>query len=163
MEYKKRYQVRTLDADLHYRLSFTDADGVKGYAGAQYTLQQASNKRLLYTSQLKYASSLVEAEGGLAVLDGRLWIEGRGGYHFSTQSSLSLHDATTPYAIGVLLPDMAYYEANYLRGQMSLTWLQPITIEGRTNQWFAKLHGDYLKTDNSLSRYTVGLTIGLYY
>jgi hypothetical protein len=162
LEYKKRYQLKKLDLDFHYRLSFVDNEAVCGYAGIQYTLQSASNKHLLYTSELKNAASLIQVEGGLPLFD-HLWAEATAGYHFSHKADLQLYDATTAYAVGVLLPDMPYYEANYWQGRLQLTWQQPLTIKGYTTNWFARLYGAYLKTDNSLHANTAGLSIGVYY
>lgn len=162
LEYKKRYQLKKLDLDFHYRLSFVDNEAVCGYAGIQYTLQSASNKHLLYTSELKNAASLIQVEGGLPLFD-HLWAEATAGYHFSHKADLQLYDATTAYAVGVLLPDMPYYEANYWQGRLQLTWQQPLTIKGYTANWFARLYGSYLKTDNSLHANTAGLSIGVYY
>ena len=162
LEYKKRYQVKKLDFDLHYRLSFVEDNAVKGYAGVQYTLQNVSNKYLLYTSELKYASSLIQIEGG-APLFGHLWTEATFGYHISHKSDLQLYDATTEYAVNVLLPDMEYYRANYWQGHLALTWQQPLTIKGYTANWFAKIYGNYLKTNNSLDGKSVGVSIGVYY
>ncbi|MBR1548537.1 MAG: hypothetical protein IJ637_07425, partial [Prevotella sp.] len=163
MEYKKRYQLKKLDMDLSYRLTFTDGQESKGYAGAACTVQSVSNKHLLYTSELQYASTLLSLEGGLPLLDSRLWIEGKASYNIASKADLSLHDATTPYAVGVLLPDMAYYDANYAQGCLKITWQQPIVIKGYKSQWFASLQGNYLKTDNSLNRYNVALSVGLLY
>ena len=162
LEYKKRYQLKKLDLDFHYRLSFVDNEAVCGYAGIQYTLQSASNKHLLYTSELKNAASLIQVEGGLPLFD-HLWAEATAGYHFSHKADLQLYDATTAYAVGVLLPDMPYYEANYWQGRLQLTWQQPLTIKGYTANWFARLYGSYLKTDNSLHANTAGLSIGVCY
>lgn len=162
LEYKKRYQLKKLDLDFHYRLSFVDNEAVCGYAGIQYTLQSASNKHLLYTSELKNAASLIQVEGGLPLFD-HLWAEATASYHFSHKADLQLYDATTAYAVGVLLPDMPYYEANYWQGRLQLTWQQPLTIKGYTANWFARLYGSYLKTDNALHENTAGLSIGVYY
>lgn len=162
LEYKKRYQLKKLNLDFHYRLSFVDNEAVCGYAGIQYTLQSASNKHLLYTSELKNAASLIQVEGGLPLFD-HLWAEATAGYHFSHKADLQLYDATTAYAVGVLLPDMPYYEANYWQGRLQLTWQQPLTIKGYTANWFARLYGSYLKTDNALHENTAGLSIGVYY
>lgn len=162
LEYKKRYQLKKFDLDFHYRLSFIDNQAVCGYAGIQYTLQNVSNKRLLYTSEFKNAASLIQVEGGLPLF-GHLWAEATAGYHFSHKADLQLYDATTDYARGVLIPDMPYYEANYWQGRLQLTWQQPLTIKGYTANWFARLYGSYLKTDNSLHANTAGLSIGVYY
>ncbi|MBQ8065642.1 MAG: hypothetical protein IJ200_08315 [Prevotella sp.] len=162
LEYKKRYQLKKLDLDLHYRLSFLAEEAVTGYVGGRYTLQSVSNKHVLHPSELKYSASWMQIEGGLS-LKSRLWIEATAGYHASHQASLSLHDAATDYAREVLLPDMAYYEANYFKGGLQLTCQLPVTIKGYTANWFAKVYGTWLKTNNSIDGTTVGLSIGLHY
>ena len=163
LEYKKRYQLKKVDADLHYRLSWTDQQAVKGYAGLRYTLQSVSNKYLLYTSEQKYCASNILAEGGYSLLDSHLWLEGSFRYHISHKADLALHDATTDYAKNVLLPDRPYYEANCWQGHLAVTYQFPLTIKGYTSQWFARVYGDYLKTNNSLKGQTVGLSFGVYY
>ena len=163
LEYKQRYQLKKLDADLHYRLSWTDRQAVKGYFGAGYTLQSVSNKHLLYTSEQKTAGSTFLAEGGYSLMGRHLWVEGAFDYHLSHKADLDLHDATTDYAQAVLLPDMAYYEANYWRAHLAVSYQFPLTIKGYTSQWFVKAYGSYLKTNNSLKGQTAGLSFGVYY
>lgn len=163
LEYSKRYQLKKLDLDVHYRMSFVDGQATRGYVGAGYTLQDVSNKHKLYDSHLNYSSSRMQIEGGVVLFGSRLWLEAKAGYCFSGKTDLSLYDATTDYAVSVLKPDMAYYEANYFSGRLQVTYQMPITIKGYTSNWFASLYGDYAKTDNSLNRQQAGLTIGLYY
>ena len=173
MTFKKRYQLKKLDASLHYRLSFVGDDAVKGYIGASYDLQTVSNKHLLPMSQLEYASSLIGIEGGYGFINRRLWVRVNASYHVSHKADLTLNDAFAVqgesltdkafYAQSVLLPDMAYYDANYWQSRLELTWQQPLTIKKQHTQWFVKLYGTYLKTNNSLERRSAGLSIGLYY
>lgn len=163
MTYKKRYQLKKLDLNAHYRLSFTDENAVKGFVGASYDLQTVSNKHLLATSELKYASSLFGMEGGYGFLGQRLWVKANANYRVSHKADLQLADATTDYAQAVLMPDMAYYDANYWQGHLSVTYQFPLTIKGYKSQWFVKVYGSYLKTNNSLKSQTAGLSFGVYY
>ena len=163
MTYRKRYQLKKLDLNAHYRLSFTDDNAVRAFIGASYDLQTVSNKHLLATSELKYASSLFGLEGGYGFFGQRVWIKANANYHVSHKADLQLADATTDYAQAVLLPDMAYYEANYWQARLSVTYQFPLTIKGYTGQWFVKAYGSYLKTDNSLKGQTAGLSFGVYY
>ena len=163
MTYKKRYQLKKLDLNAHYRLSFTDDQSVKGYVGASYELHAADNKYLLSTSQLKYSASVLGLEGGYGLLGQRLWVNAEARYGISHKADLDLHNAATDYAQAVLLPDMAYYEAKYWQGRMAITYQFPLTIKGFTSQWFVKAYGSYLKTDNSLKSQTAGLSFGVYY
>ena len=163
MTYRKRYQLKKLDVSAHYRLTFTDDDAVAGYAGLSYALQRVTNKHLLATSELQYASSLIAIEGGYSLFAKRLWVKGDACYHISHKADLDLSDATTDYAVGVLIPDMQYYDANYWQGRLELMNQQPLTIKRQPTQWFVKLYGSYLKTNNSLDGKSAGVSVGLYY
>lgn len=163
LEYKKRYQLKIFDLDVHYRLSFVENETTHGYIGAQYTLQDVSNKHTLYDSQLKYATSHLQMEGAAPLFGSRLWLEAKAGYCFSGKAELNLFDASTDYAKSVLLPDMDYYKANYFSGHLQITYQMPITIKGNTSNWFASIYGDYAKTNNSMNRQRFGITIGLYH
>ena len=48
MEYRKRYQLKKLDLNLHYRLTFTDGKQQNGYVGASYQLQNISNMAVVF-------------------------------------------------------------------------------------------------------------------
>ncbi len=163
LTYNKRYQLKKTDLDLHYRLSFIGHGDVKGYGGIRYQLQNVSNKHILYTSELEYTTSYLELEGGMPVLHKHLWIEAQAGLNFFNKASIDLYDNTTDYAVGVLLPDMAYYRANYFRGNVQITYQMPLTIKGYTANWFAKLYASYLRSHNHLDNKTIGLAFGLYY
>ena len=57
---------------------------------------------------------------------------------------------------------MEYYQANYWRGHLQLTYEIPLKIKGKTSHWFIRAYGDYLKTNNSLDSKCAGLSIGLF-
>ena len=141
----------------------TDADGMKGYAGAAYALETARNKHLLPTSQHDTGSHLLTVEGGYSLLHRRLWVTAQADYRLKGKADLTLSNAATDYAQAVLLPDMAYYEANWWQCRVELMWQQPVTIRRKPTQWFAKLYGSYLKTNNSLEGKSAGVTVGMYY
>ena len=163
MTYRKRYQLKKTDLDIHYRLTFTDNDDAAGYAGAGYTYQYVSNKHLLAVSDLKYAASKFMLEGGAGLLKKRLWLKAEVNRQVSNKADLNLHDDTGEYAQQVLIPDMEYYRANYWQGRLEVMYQQPITIKKQHTLWFAKLYGSYLKTDNSMKSQTAGISVGLYY
>ena len=163
IEFKKRYQVKLLDAELHYRYNAVDAGAVKGYAGMKAAIHQAENKHLLPESSLEYSHLDFTLEGGKSLLADRLWVDAEAGYHLKNKADLLLADASTDMATQVLLPDMAYYEANYWRGRLQLTYQFPLTIKNTRSEWFVRAYGDYLKTNNSLYSTTVGASIGIYY
>ena len=152
--------MKHLTADLHYRCSVAEDDAVNTYAGLRAALNQAENKHLLPTSSLEYNHLDFTLEGGTSL--GRFVIDAEAGYHLSTKADLALADATTDYATQVLLPDMTYYDANYWRGHLQVTYQFPITLKGTRSTWFVRAYGDYLKTNNSLDASTIGLSIGLY-
>ena len=163
MTFKKRYQLKKVDLNAHYRLSFVTDEAVKGYVGASYELHTASNKYLLSTSEMKYSASLFGLEGGYDLLAQRLWVTAQARYNVSHKAELDLHNSTTDYAQAVLLPDMPYYEANYWQGNLAITYQFPLTIKGYKSHWFVKAYGSYLKTNNSLKSQTAGLSFGLTY
>ena len=174
IEFKKRYQVKQLTADLHYRCNVVDGSShseasqapsasVNTYLGAKVALNQAENKHLLPTSTLEYSHLDLTAEGGKSFFGDRLWIDAEAGYHIAQKADLQLADATTDYAVQVLLPDMLYYDANYWHGHLQITYQFPLSIKGMRSEWFVRAYGDYLGADHSLSRSTVGASIGIYY
>ena len=163
MTFKKRYQLKKLDLNAHYRLSFMHDEGVKGYLGVTYELQSVKNKYLLSTSELQYSSSIFGIEGGYGFFAQRLRVNAQAYRGISHKADLDLHNATNDYAVGVLIPDMEYYRANYWKGRLEIIYQQPLTIKKQHTLWFAKLYGSYLKTDNSLKGQTAGVAVGLYY
>ena len=160
--FKKRYQVKRFNADIHYRYNMVDGSAVNGYLGATAALRQVENKHLLPTSALKYSYADVSIEGGTALLKKQLWLDAEAGYHHSTKADLQLADATTDYAVGVLQPDMQYYDADYWRGHLALTYQFPLTLKGKHTTAFVRAYGDYISADHSLTRSTVGLSFGLF-
>lgn len=163
IEFKKRYQVKQLNASLHYRYNMVDGTSVNGYVGAKAALNQAENKHLLPTSSLEYTHLDFTLEGGKSLFGSRFWIDAEAGYHVASKADLSLAEATTDYATQVLIPDMQYYDANFWRGHLSITYQFPLTIKGTRAEWFVRAYGDYLKADHSLNNSTVGASIGIYY
>ena len=161
--FKKRHQVKLLKADLHYRYNMADAGAVSTYGGIRAALNSAETKHLLPLSSMEYSHLDFTLEGGKALFGERLWVEAEAGCHLKNKADLALADATTDMATQVLLPDMAYYEANYWRGRLQLTYQFPLTIKGTRSEWFVRAYGDYLKTNNSLYSATVGASVGIYY
>ena len=75
----------------------------------------------------------------------------------------------------VLLPDMDYYDADYIHGQLSVKYLFPLKLKGYRCMFYVKAYGgliyvdwpshdssDDLTSKFSLGRKTVGITFGLY-
>ncbi len=159
--YKKRYQMNQLHADLRYRIHFTQQQEEQAYAGIHAALNSAKNKHLLPASEMSHGGMQLMAEGGMSLGSG-FWVDAAAGGFFAKTPNLSLADATTDYATGVLLPDMNYYEANYWHGRLQLTYEFPLTIKGETSRWFVRAYGDYLRTNNSLDAKMLGLSVGLF-
>ncbi|MBR6190271.1 MAG: hypothetical protein IKQ59_15200 [Prevotella sp.] len=187
--YRKRQQLTTFDACLHYRLNIVghasqrgnlvghasqrdnlEETGTQGsvphyvatYVGAKAQLSGSTNKHLLPSSELKHNRLNLSLEGGHGLLKGRLWIDATATYSNATKADLSLADATTEVAQQVLLPDMLYYDANYFRGQLSVKYLFPLKLKGYRSTFYVKAYGDLISAQHSLDRKTVGLTFGLY-
>ena len=164
--YKKRYQMKTKDFRVHFRHSRKNSQGIHAYWGLNYDRLSVMNKHLLNTSELRYKLHEVNIEAG-KLIGSHLWIEGnigKGGARKASNATLSLADETTAYATNVLIPDMDYYQAKIkLMGHLQAEYQHPITIKGQTNHWFASVYGDYLKTNNKLERYQVGISVGVYY
>ena len=161
LTYKKRYQVETLNAELRYRAHFTEDKKDNAYAGFHIQMDKSKNKHLLPVSSLKHSGTTMMAEGGMNIAK-NLWVDAVAGGHISNEAALSLDDATTDYAVGVLIPDMQYYDANYWRGRLQLTYEFPLTIKGQLSRFFVRAYGDYLKTNNSLDAKCFGLSIGIF-
>ena len=169
--YRKRQQLSTVDASLHYRLSrlccgpvaaLSPSPAIAGYLGFLARLSGSTNKHLLPSSELKHQRLDLSLEGGCGLLKGRLWLDATATYSNATKADLSLSDATTEVAQQVLLPDMNYYDANYFRGLLSVKYLFPLKLKGITNTFYVKAYGDIISAQHSLDRKTVGLTFGLY-
>ncbi len=159
--FKKRYQSRQFDASLHYRIHFTHNNEEQGYAGLKADLSRTRKKHLLPESCLNYGGTSLMGEGGLAI--GKyLWVDATAGRFFAADNELSLADATTEVAQQVLLPDTEYYRASYWRGNAAIKLQFPLNIKGQHTLWYIRAYADYLHTDNSLSRTTIGIGIGLF-
>ena len=173
IEYRKRQQLTTLDASLHYRLSLLCCDpvatlpesaapAIAGYLGFLARLSGSTNKHLLPSSELKHQRLDLSLEGGYGLLNSRLWLDATATYSHATKASLDLADATTEIAQQVLLPDMLCYDADYFRGQLSVKYLFPLKLKGYRSTFYVKAYGDLISAQHSFDRKTVGITFGLY-
>lgn len=166
--YYGRYTVDLMQADAHYRLSWMNptAGEMTSYAGIRLRFQSAEDQYNLPVSTLSVRSADVWIEGGYSFLrkDHRsLWIEAEVGYCTSLTADLALSDATTDYAVNVLIPDMTYYGASYAHGKLQVHYQHPVTIKKHTNVWFVKASAQYLKTNKSTDAKMFGLSIGIYH
>jgi len=165
MTFRKRYQLKVKQLMAHYRLSFTDDNETVGYVGGRYEQQSVDNIHTLPTSTFEHDGTKVTFEAGAAMLGRRLWAKADLGYYFSDKADLALSPRTMggTYAQQVIVADLPYYEASYFHSRLQLTYSLPVTLKGRTNNWYASLYGQYIKTNNELESRSAGLTIGLYY
>ena len=166
IRYDKRYQVNVLNADMRYRAHFVSEGKEQGYAGLHLTLQDVKNKHLLPTSSLTYGSMLVMAEGGWNVCK-QLTVDLSAGGNIAEKTDLILADPTSDLAQQVLLPDMEYYNANYWRGHLQLTYQFPLKLrlgrsQAKQSLWYVRAFGDYLHTNNNLKSRVAGISIGLF-
>ena len=168
MTMKKRFQVKVFNTDFRYRLNFTDGGRVKSYVGTRFATYDAKNKYLLPESDMHYDSYDLSFEGGSEIIKKRLWIDGILTMHFNGTAALNLDDPTADYAVGVLIPDMNYYSANYVKFGLSLTYQFPITIKKRQLMWYVRGNGDwlqcnYLSTNGSnMHAASFGVTLGMF-
>lgn len=161
--YRKRYQLKTLDASLRYRLDFTDGAAIRSYVGLGAALATVSQKHLLPTSKQNLAATNLSAEYGQSLLaNRRLWVELGAGYHIAHKADLRLADATTDYARSVLIPDQAIYEANHFTGRLAVTYQFPLTLKGYRSLWYVRADAATLRAQHGLDRNSVGITVGVF-
>ena len=167
IKFNKRYQIRVLNLDAHYRLSIPYKDRIFAYMGFEANYNNVSNKYLLNSSELKYGRLNISFEEGMNLCNTGFGYALCAGYSFSTRNSINLADNTNEYAQGVLLPDMKYYAVDYGFVHGELSYERPLTIKGTTSNWFAKIYGDYLKTkkyeNTAYNKYTLGVSVGIIY
>lgn len=163
LTYRKRYQIETLDAQLHYRANFVKGKAVRSYAGITAQLQKVSQKHLLPTSTFDLQTLFVNAEYGHALLSGnRLWITADAGYHFAQKADIVLSNPDSDYAREVLIKDMDYYSANCFRGRLSVRYQFPVTLKKKHSLCYVKAWGETLQAQNSFSGNNFGISLGIF-
>lgn len=154
--------MKKYEAALRYRCSFVDNDAINGYIGMQAKWRSVDLKHLLPEDALKYGNTLVQLEGGLPLLQQRLWIEAQAGYSFA--KTVTLNTTETTYATNVLIPDaLNILNKDYFTGSMKCSLQLPVTIDNKTRNWVLSLYGNYISAKNDLNRYHLGISLGLYY
>lgn len=166
--YKNRYQVNLLQGNFRYKTMWVkpETKEATAYIGVRAIYCRAENKYNLPVSALKYGRADGLLEGGYAFFykGGRsLWIEGGLGYSASLSATLDLTDSSTDYAQNVLLPDMNYYEASFIKGYMQLHYQFPITLKKSLTSCFVKMGGDYLKTNKHTDASQLNISFGVYH
>lgn len=166
--YKKRYKVNVSDLSLDYNIHWLDNQRKErlAFVGVNLDYKNVNNEFTLPYSSLKYSYLDAALNGG-----GTIWkkglsslnVEANVGYIVSLDASIKLTDNSTDYAQQVLLPDMQFYSASVMHGDLSVQYSFPIKLKDTRSQLFVKMFGGYLSTNKDTDRYNVSLSFGIYY
>lgn len=163
LTYKKRYQLKTADVSLHYRLNFTDGAAIANYLGIRGEFVAVSQKHLLPESKWNYNTTDINVEYGQSLLKNRrLWVELNAGRHFSNKADLRLADPTTVYAENVWLVDQDYYNADHWNGTLKVKYQFPLKIKGYRSMWYVGGYAKTVRASHSRDFTTYGITIGIF-
>lgn len=168
MTYKKRYQCETLSVKAAYRMNFlagqgtADAKSIDRFVGVNAHLRTVSQKHLLPTSTFDCRTLTVNAEYGQALLKRSLWLTAEVGYLNAMKADMSLADPASEYAQSVLLKDMAYYDADCLRGKLTVKYEFPVKIKKTTSLLYVKAYGEYFSAKGGLNRSSIGISLGVF-
>lgn len=169
-EFKKRYQVETMDLNFRYRANLirlnesNNARQVKAYLGLAGNLSSQRNTHLLNKSESKYGRFNLQTEDGVSLFNNRLTLDFVLGYSFATKSELNLADPTTDYAKSVLIPDFRYYDANVFHTQLQVMYQFPLSIREVRGMWYIKANGGFQSANNEERQkgYNFGISIGVF-
>jgi len=164
--YGKRYETSEIVAGLHYKALWYNDLCSKAYLGAIFNYSYNKDEYHLPESYLEEGGFYAGAEFGISVFQKNghsLFIDTKGGYYSKLKSVLFLDDFSTDYAVEVLIPNMEYYGASFVKGNLSITYQFPVSIKGSKLLWFVKTEGSYLSSNKSTDAYSAGLSIGVYY
>lgn len=165
LNFKKRYQVRTLDLSAAYRLNFTRQGGIDKYIGIGAAFSRGDNEHLLSYSNMKRSLTTLTADGGMNVLTlsngSRLWAEANMAFMMAGDLTMNLSDPTTAYAQNVWLKDADFYSSSCTKGGVTLTYQFPLTVKKHRSMWFVKATYDYLHADTERHNSYMGLTLGI--
>lgn len=163
LTYKKRFQLKTANVALHYRLDLTDGDAVTAYAGARGAFSAVSQKHLLPESKWNYNTADVNIEYGQSLLKNHaLWLMLDAGRHFSTKADLRLADPTTIYAQEVWLADLDYYQSDHWNGSVRLRYQFPLSVKGYRSLWYVEGYAKTIRAQHSRDLTTFGVSIGIF-
>lgn len=165
LTYKKRYQLEELSASLHYRLNFikdlNNKKDIINYIGINTSMNSVSQKHLLPLSTFDLKTLTVGAEYGHALIGNRLWIMADVDYLTSLKADMSLANPETEYSKQVLLKDIDYYNANYIRGHLTAMYQFPVKIKKTRSQFYIKGYFEGLSAQNALHRTSAGISLGV--
>ena len=154
-EYKNRYMLRTLDAEVSYKLFGTD--GYHDYRwsiGARAGLSGFRKQYYLPYSEFEASGLDGALEGSVvlfAVKGHKVDLAATAGYYKQRDTVLNLHEDNL-YTQEVLVPDGDYYSKDYIHGNASLTWQFPLNL-GK-----AGLANGYVRLDGGLRKATPAAT-----
>lgn len=162
LELKKRYQVQVASIDLKYQMLQTKNNQTRYFLGGTTAFDWAQNRHLLNASSLRYSSLRVGFESGAFWFNNQLQTTFGAQYQTSLSSNIYLYDSTTPYAQEVLISDMEYYQSDFLKGKIEVTYYFPMVIKKSFHRSFLRLSGELLSTTNtSMSSKYIGVAVGL--
>ncbi len=166
--YNKRYKVNIANISLDYKIHWINEQKKErlAFCGVSLDYRNIKNEFTLPYSSLGYSFADATVCGGGTVWKKGLMslcVEANIGYMASLNSSLQLTDSSTDYAQQVLLPDMSYYSASVLHGDLSVQYSFPVRFKQKRLQLYAKMYGEYLSTNNDTDRYRLSASLGVYY
>lgn len=168
LTYPNRYHVNLMDFNIYYRLNFIDKSRKESlaYVGIGGKYENVENKHILPYSALKYSWANLKLDGGLNLLRKNfhsLWVEAQFTYQNSLSSSLELTQSDSEYAVNVLKPDMKYYGASFLKGDISLEYQFPINLKTMKLNTYLRPNVSYLSTNKNTNFSCYSITIGVRY
>lgn len=167
LEYNNRYTSQTIDANVDYQYLWNKGkEGAQAYVGGRAGYEKAKNVYDPAYSRFDYQYLHMGVNGGLGIqMKGNtsLWVEPTVAYRKTISTHLNLADATTDYAVNVLIPDMTYYQRNYWKAGMALTYNWEMRIKGYPTRWFVKAKGDYLRANGAGENTNFSIAVGLFH
>lgn len=161
--FRKRFQQTGMQVGADYRLHFLQGEREHHYVGLGVQYSDLTQKHLLPLSQIDNRSLELSLKGGMSFLKERLWVDVVLAWHNSLEYKMNLADPTTEYAQQVLLADRQYYEADYGRCQLRLTWADKVRLGKRLVPYYVKASVDHLRAQSDLQFTQLGLSVGVRY
>ncbi len=163
LTYNKRYQMEKVEGSVRYRANLLKGKTINSYFGIAGQYGSLSQKHLLPSSTFNLQQLSFFAEYGQAILKNqRLWIEATLGYMAVMKADMNLADESSDYAREVLLHDMNYYDANCMRGCLSIKYHFPVKFKNMKNMCYVKAFAKTVQAQHSLNANTFGITLGFF-
>ena len=160
--YEKRYTVDLSDLDASYKIAILQGDSLqRAHFAVKFSKNTSENNHYVPESALEYGGINIGGELGGNVLGGKLWSTIAVMHHTANNARLVLRNLSSPIAVNVLIPDMAWYSADYNKFSAQIGFKMPVTVKGFSSDWFVKFYGDYLKSSDKRSLTFVGTSFGI--